>query len=147
MNEIHGTKLSTVTIGQYVCEGKFGVSPIKQGPAGDFTRNEIIALECAFATFVLLEYPEGEKKSTKNELGLVVNACVSTHPEICKTGHHLVNKLQKSTACFFDDVMKQNMVEQQRVLWTTYQSLCHWVGCIGESIDPVGICMQVEPIK
>ena len=123
-NEKFKSNISNRTVTRYVSNGLFGISPLKKGPVGDFSKVQYDALKGAYTTYLKLEQAESRKQSSRKQMAKLLNATVNK-AGFAKTSDDLARKLQRDTANQFE-VGKANIMEQRRVMWTTYYNLNVW---------------------
>ena len=116
VNALYGSYLNNKTISRYVRAGLVGVSPLKQGPVGDFPKPIYDALKGAYSTYLKLEQAESIKQSHTGKLTKKVNKCVNK-AGFQKTRDDLARKLKRDTAHEFE-AGKGNVQESRRVMWT-----------------------------
>lgn len=124
VNQQLNSNINDRTVSRYVRKGMIGISPLKQGPVGDFSKTIYSALKGAYNTYLKLEQAESKKQSTTKAMSKLVNAVVNTAGH-SKSREDLTRKLKKDTANQFT-IAKANMMEQRRILWTTSYNLDVW---------------------
>jgi len=137
-----GTNASATTVFQMVREGRIGISPLKKGPMGDFSKKIWSQIETAHVTFLKLEQANSKKQSTLMDLGRRVNAMVNASG-MCprKTRNELVKKLKSNTAHHFE-VNSQNFQEARRLQWTTHANLKAWFEQFKSTLIDLGFARE-----
>jgi hypothetical protein len=123
-NKRFTSNLSANTVGRYVWDGMIGISPMKRGPVGDFTKGQYEAMKGAYVTYLKLEQATARNQSTTKEMSKLVNACVN-QAGFTKMREDLARKVKKDTADQFVGG-KSNVIEQRRIVWTTKYNLEVW---------------------
>ena len=136
INSVVGSNISTKTVGRMVRQGMIGISPLKRGPAGNFPKKIWDAMKRAYVTYVKLEAATCKHQSTMSNLSKRVNALVNP-AGFNKKGLEVVRKLRKETANELD-VANKNVVEQRRVLWTTYNNISIWYDSWQDTLVELG---------
>ena len=125
VNKAVGSNLNPKTVSRMVLDGNIGVSPLKRGPVGNFSKKVWEALKNSYVTFIKLEGSKCKSQSSMSDLSKRVNGVINHGGWFQKKGLEVVRKLRKETADQVD-VGSKNVVEQRRVLWTTHNNLNIW---------------------
>ena len=143
VNAAMGTSISSKTVTRMYREGRINSSPMKRGPAGDFSKEIWKAMCGAFTTYIKLEQAHSKKQSTLNQLARKVNSMVAKAGHK-KTGNDLARKLKSCTADLFS-IDKLNVQELRRLQWTSFSNLSVWFDTWKQTLIYLGFAREKLP--
>ncbi len=138
VNENYKTSISGQTIMRYVENGMAGQSPLKMGPDGGVPRDVFKLLLTAFKTVQIKQINGETNCNTTNLLSQRINKTMNN----ISTTSRLLQRLLRESAIDFKATVS-DLVEEQRMRWTTFNNLNCWFDDWEENLVKLGFGMRV----
>ena len=124
VNNEYKTTVVAKTASMMVRQGRIGMSPMRRGPTKYVPSQIWSLLKGAFVSYIKLEQAHSSEQASMKQLSLKTNKCLNKGG-YARADMYYTKKLRSETADELE-IGKKNMVEQRRVLWTTFSNLNLW---------------------